>query len=133
MLVQKSREALGKAEAAFAKVQSIGKIGNDRCAELTEKINDFVANYESAREEVNAALALVEAQGSTQGGKGKTQAAATATVQEALELEAAAKEHLRSARDANRDFQRQRKAVRELAVTAWDQLIAIAKVHVMTT
>jgi hypothetical protein len=116
---------LSSAESTFAKVQSIGKIGNERCAELSSRIETFVQNYEMAREEVNAALALVTAGGDSPLG---TATEVTGTVQEAMELEASAEEHLRAAREANRDFQRQRKAVRELAVDAWDQLVAIAKV-----
>jgi hypothetical protein len=114
-------------------VQSIGKIGNERCAELTSRINSFVLSYESAREEVNAALALVTS--SEEGGEEEEvvagnsgSSAAASTVHEAMELEAAAEEHLRNARDANRNFQRQRKVVRDLAADAWDQLVAIAKV-----
>ena len=110
VLVQRARDALGSAEKAFSKVQTIGKSGNERCAALTERIGEFTASYESAREEVNAALALVEAQPEDGGGAGAD--AAAAAVNEALELETGGGEHLRLARDANRDFQRQRKAVR---------------------
>jgi len=128
-------KALARAESAFAKVQSIGKIGNERCAELTSRISSFVLSYESAREEVNAALALVTS--SEEGGEedeGQTgfsrssSSAAASTVHEAMELEASAEEHLRNARDANRNFQRQRKVVRDLAADAWGQLVSIAKV-----
>ena len=138
LLVKRSRDALARTEAAFSKVQSIGKAGNDRCTKLTDKLAAFSASYESCREEVNAALALVEAQGAGAGngstshndhhGGTGTDSTAEVSVHEAMELEAAAAHELKHARDANLDFQRQRKAVRDLVVDAWDQLVAIAKV-----
>lgn len=84
---------------------------------------------------MNAALALVEAQEAGGGsrshappGAAEADPSASLAVREAMALEAAAAGHLSAARGANRDFQRQRKAVRDLAVDAWDQLVAIAKV-----
>lgn len=70
---------------------------------------------------MNAALALVSARGAP--GQGD------AVVHEAVDLEAAAEEELRAAREADREFQRQRKSVQDLAVTCWEQLTAVAKVR----
>lgn len=51
-LIETARAALSRSEATFSKVQNIGKLGNDRCLELGEKLESFGASYEVTREEV---------------------------------------------------------------------------------
>jgi hypothetical protein len=128
-VVAKSREALARTELAFSKVQSIGKIGSERCAELSSKLKLFEANFESMREEIAAAQALVIGSRTDNRAADSVNNIMKSSIDEARDLEREAETHLTVATDADREFQRLRKSVQGLTSEVWDQLVVAAKVR----
>ena len=96
-----------------------GKVGRAKDGVLLSSLAEFGSNLESAREELNAALAV--------SGRENTNASVSQSLREAQALEAAAEGHQKAARASNHRFQMKRTLVKDLAIEAWDRLVSVAK------
>jgi len=127
-LIAKSRDALGRIETSFSKVQSIGRIGSERCSELISKIKSFSQEITLMREEVGAAQALVVSNDSRNEVNTRMNKIILSSVNEAVNLENEAIQHLNNAHEANRNFQKLKKSVELQTTQVWEDLQSVAKI-----